>query len=363
MEWTDADLDRLALTLDPPADRAAELVYTTGWRQPLVTWLRAAHRDADPLPDGLPAEVREFFEITLPAWADPHLLRVGQGLFLRYPVPMLQTLLVRSLPEVYAGERIATILGYTQRLEAGVPRRFGETLQFFFDVASPEGFSPEGRGIRTTLRVRLLHAAIRHMVPEATPINQEDLAATLVTFSAFILEGMEAFGIDLSPEEEAGWMHLWAVTGVLLGLQLHFATRAEALAFFAHFRRRQQRRTAHGVALTAALLDFCDSLLPGTGLDGLNPTVFRFLSGDALADLLGVGPADATGALIGPYQLLVAALDEAQDHSAIARSLATRVGRAWVQGVIRARLPDGRATFALPDHLGEGLVAGGSGGP
>jgi hypothetical protein len=255
---------------------------------------------------------------------------------------------------VYAGERIATILGHTQRLEAGVPRRFGETLQFFFDVASPEGFSPEGRGIRTTLRVRLLHAAIRRMVPEENAINQEDLAATLVTFSAFILEGLEKFGVDLTPEEEAGWMHLWEVTGALLGLELRFATRSEALGFFAHFRRRQQRKTPHGVALTAALLAFCDSLLPGTGLDGLNPTVFRFLSGDSLANMLEVGPADATGALIAPYRLLVHTLDEAQDHSAIARSLATRVGSAWVQGVIRARLPDGRATFALPDRLGEG---------
>ena len=354
MSWTEQDLDALALRLDPPADRAAELVYTAGWRQPLVAWLRAAHRDADPLPDGLPDEVRAFFGIGLPDWADPHLLQVGQGLFLRYPVPMLQTLLVRSLPEVYAGERIAAVLGHTQRLEAGVPRRFGETLQFFFDVASPEGFSPLGRGIRTTLRVRLLHAAIRRMVPEKNAINQEDLAATLVTFSAFILQGMERFGIDLSPEEEAGWMHLWEVTGALLGLQVRFRDRAEALDFFAHFRRRQQRKTPHGVALTKALLAFCDSLLPGTGLDGLNPTVFRFLSGDTLADLLEVGAADATAVLIGPYRLLVSSLDEAQDHSALARSLATHVGRAWVQGVIRARLPDGRATFALPEHLGEG---------
>ncbi len=354
MIWTESDLDSLAQRLDPPADRAAERVYSTGWRQPLVTWLRAAHRDADPLPDGIPEEVYHFFGVGLPEWANPHLIEVGQGLFVRYPVPMLQTLLVRSLPEVYAGERIAAVLGHTQRLEAGVPRRFGETLQFFFDVASPAGFSPEGRGIRTTLRVRLLHAAIRRLVPEKNAINQEDLAATLVTFSAFILEGLEKFGVDLTVEEEAGWMHLWEVTGHLLGLQVRFVTRAEALEFFAHFRRRQQRKTPHGVALTAALLAFCDSLLPGTGLDGLNPTVFRFLSGDSLADMLEVGPADATGVLIGPYRLLVSALDEVQDHSSIARSLATRVGSAWVQSVIRARLPDGRATFALPERLGEG---------
>lgn len=111
----------------------------------------------------------------------------------------------------------------------------------------------------------------------------------------------------------------------------------------------------HGVALTKGLLDFCDTLLPGTGVDGLNESVFRFLSGDALADMLGVGAADWTRALIGPYRHLVAAVDRVQDHHALARDVSRELALSWVHGLLRQRLPNGQARFLLPQHLFDGV--------
>lgn len=355
MIWSDAELDTLRTRGDAPADRAvAALFADAGLREPLMQWLVARAHNADPLPDWLPADARALLETPLPPWADPARLAHGERLFLRYAVPLLQTLLVRSLPEVYAAAPIARVLVRSERLTDGVPRRVAETLQFVLDVAQPGGLAPTGRGVRTALRVRLMHAAVRRLHAREAPgvaINQEDLAATLVTFSAFLLDGLRAWGADVGPEEEAGWMHLWEVVGAVMGIETRFSDAASARAYFARYRARTHAATPEGRALTHALLAFADTLLPGEALDGLNATVLRFLSGDALADLLDVPPADWTVAFIEPYRALVGAVDLAEDASPLARRLAESFGARFVRGLVERRLPDGTALFELPVAL------------
>lgn len=353
MTWTDADLDTLRSRGDDPADLAvASILAHGGLREPLMDWLVARAHNDDPLPTWFPPEARALLETPLPTWADPVRLARGERLFLRYAVPLLQTLLVRSLPEVYAAAPIAKVLVRSQRLTDGVPRRVAETLQFVIDVTQPGGLSPSGRGIRTALRVRMMHAAVRGMLArEGVAINQEDLAATLVTFSAFLLDGMRTWGADIDADEEAGWMHLWEVIGAVMGVETRFEDAASARSFFALYRTRTHAATSEGRALTRALLEFADTLLPGEFLDGLNASVFRFLSGDALADLLDVPPSDWTVAFIEPYRALVAAVDMAEDTSPMVRRLAESFGTRFTRGLVERRLPDGQAVFELPVEL------------
>lgn len=83
-----------------------------------------------------------------------------------------------------------TVLTFSQRLGHDPYRRLGETGQFVLSVTTRGALGPRGQGIRKVQKVRLLHAAIRHLIrrspgwPEeelGPPICQEDLAGTLGT--------------------------------------------------------------------------------------------------------------------------------------------------------------------------------------
>jgi hypothetical protein len=136
-------------------------------------------------------------------------------------------------------------------------------------------------------KVRLMHAAIRHLIltpPPAvpdpapatfadtllaqrwpaergTPVSQEDLAAVLLTFSYVMLRGWKHLGIDLSREEAAAYLHCWNVVGHILGIRDELLARdvEEAAGLFEAIKRRRAADTPDGRALTTSLLDLCES--------------------------------------------------------------------------------------------------------
>jgi hypothetical protein len=92
-----------------------------------------------------------------------------------------------------------------------------ETGQFLIDVANVGGLDENGKGRRAIQRVRLMHAAVRHLIkarneltpgmwhPDwGTPINQEDLAGTRMSFSYVFSEPMGALRYTRSPRPHLG---------------------------------------------------------------------------------------------------------------------------------------------------------------
>jgi hypothetical protein len=64
----------------------------------------------------------------------------------------------------YAGYPGVKVLTFSRRLDHDAVRRVGETAQFVLAVMTPGSLHPGGRGIRKIQKIRLLHAAIRHLV-------------------------------------------------------------------------------------------------------------------------------------------------------------------------------------------------------
>jgi hypothetical protein len=90
---------------------------------------------------------------------------------------------------------------------------------------------PGGKGWKMALRVRCLHAKVRRSLLLQTntqkwdtehhgvPINQEDMAATLLAFSLNVIYGVEFIaGKSLSDQEKFDYMALWHYVGWLLGV-------------------------------------------------------------------------------------------------------------------------------------------------
>jgi hypothetical protein len=101
-------------------------------------------------------------------------------------------------------------------------------MQWAMDVISEGGLDPIGIGYRSTIRVRLIHAFVRRHVaamPDwrgdewGVPVNQTDMAATLV--GALIAPPAAALGMGIVPHptDLDGIAHLTRYVGWLIGVQ------------------------------------------------------------------------------------------------------------------------------------------------
>ena len=142
-----------------------------------------------------------------------------------------------SLPANYACARGAEPLVRTARLTRSPKRRYVETGQMIIDAMTPGALVPGHAGYRTVRHVRLMHAAVRHVLLHAdeidgareagiepwdhsfgVPINQEDLLGCLLSFSVVGIESLDRSGVRLSPDEREAYVHVWNLVGHQLGI-------------------------------------------------------------------------------------------------------------------------------------------------
>src|ERR1022692_2275462 len=227
--WNDAQLDAMRQTQDPVADPVVAALFAAG-KVDAVNSLMRTLVENDGLPPGaLPVSVTDYLAATggLPDWADPAKIAAGERVFWRYGPAMIAILHCYALPFCYAGRKGVQVLALTARLTGNPARRVIETAQMVVDVMRPGGLGAEGSGIRTAQKVRLMHAGVRCLIgqypgwkPEFDlPINQEDLAGTLLSFSYISLDGLQRLGYVLSNDEIEGYLHAWKVAGHILGIR------------------------------------------------------------------------------------------------------------------------------------------------
>ena len=179
-------------------------------------------------------------------------ITAGQDVFQELGPEILLILGCYSLPAAYAATRGARVLGQTGFLSEDTDRRLAETSQMVLDVMSTGGLTPTGRGVRAAEKVRLMHAAIRHLIVGRTdqpwdqaenglPINQEDLAATLMTFSYLVVDGLRKLGFSVTAGEAEDYLEAWKLVGRLMGVlpELIPANFAEAKTLTERIEQRQ----------------------------------------------------------------------------------------------------------------------------
>ncbi len=313
--WTDEYLDHYRTVGDSEADAAVLAVLDDrqlGARE-FVGWL--VSNDV-PIPPDLPEAVAHYFADTeWPAFADAERIAGGERVFTEWGPQICLTLFCASLPVGYSADRIVRVLHSTGALETTALRRVFETAQFLFDVMDEGGLGPTGKGIRAAQRVRLMHAGVRHLItakdaetrqhaealgtsanpiwPEGwgKPINQEDLAGTLLTFTVVVFDALEKLGVRLTPEERADYMHLWRVVGHFMGIVDEVLPVDEADArrlWKAEERRQLYRESEEGRHMTAALIGAFGELVPGRRFDFVGRGMVRYLSGKEACRAVGV---------------------------------------------------------------------------
>jgi ER-bound oxygenase mpaB/B'/Rubber oxygenase, catalytic domain len=335
----DAFLDQMRQTVDPPADAVAATLIAQNLHRTVGDLIKKRQMwDADGEPSRqLPEDIRTYMKAasTLPAWRDEPLVNEAEQFFLLYGLASSTLLACASLPQCYVMKYGTEVLTYTKFLQVQPTRRIRETAQMVMDVMVPGGLKPKGRGVRATMKVRVMHAIVRHMilndknaVPNPVdpalkarfglPINQEDMVYTLMTFSYVVIEGFRIMGYPMTDRQREGYIHCWNVVGYLMGIreELLPAGFDDAAALFDAIQRRQHGQSDAGQKLMAALLESVEDALPGDHHDPLVAALTRRLVGDATADTLGIPR---------PTLLQQARLDVVLDTWAVSARVATRL--------------------------------------
>jgi hypothetical protein len=335
--WNDALLDPMRLTMDPLADAAVESVFRSSDVEGVNALMRTLVGNNDLVPEELPGELRDFLyqASVLPSWADKARVHAGQLLFHRYGWIIVSILHCGSLPACYALAKGAEVLYRTQRLGKYPLRRVLETAQFVLDAMDPGSLDPAnatGRGIRTAQKVRLLHAAVRYHIQRhgwdasvyGQPINQEDLAVTLLTFSVLITDCLQKLGVTLTREEKDAYIHAWNVTGHFMGLREELIADGEEASdeLFKVIKRRHYRASDAGKWLTSSLVEYMEEVIPGKLFDNFPSMLIRFFLSDPVGDLLDVKTPNWTRYLTGPLRAVCRLSDALGDsNKEVAKSM------------------------------------------
>lgn len=165
----------------------------------------------------------------------PPSLSEGQAVFWRYSGPIFGALMHFSLAGGFSAPKLGAAMnetGYlTSEKREATYKRLLETTLMVLDCMSDMRVG-EGRGWRSCVRVRLLHAMVRRRIRigkgklniydtegMGIPINQADLLTVLGSFMIAPIWSMRRCHIHLSPAEAASYQAAWRHVGFYLGIE------------------------------------------------------------------------------------------------------------------------------------------------
>lgn len=233
-EPTDAEFRRFGELLtvgDAVMDELVDWIYQDReTRKPMFD--RALNEGIASVPEA-PSELRTFFEDmeSAPDWVDWDQILLGGQLMRSGGADGFSIARDVALMGGYLFSGFNQTLLRTGALEKGSNKRFAETSQWALDVIVPEGLRPGGAGYRSTLHVRFIHSMVRRHVmalPDwdyetyGLPINQTDMAATLVGALIAPVATGTGIGMVASPREYEAAAHLTRYVGRLMGVHDDF---------------------------------------------------------------------------------------------------------------------------------------------
>ena len=221
---------------DPLAEALAEL--ETGESMRLIQ--AAMEQEGDGALRNAPASMREFFKDaeTRPEWLDFAAFSPGVRMFHRNSRIILAAFVAGVLIEGFT-TNIAKSFFITGRGRDQGIRRLGQNNRHMMEIFPPGGLYREGDGWKLSIRIRIVHARMRHLLNQSeewdtgawgVPISGAHLGYAVSAFSARLLKHMKTLGAEYNAEEHDSFMAVWRYTGYLMGIPetilFHDATEA-----------------------------------------------------------------------------------------------------------------------------------------
>jgi hypothetical protein len=341
---------------DPLADAAIDALepFPRGEQDALVSRLLSTS------PGVLPPALSHLHQWLreAPWWFDEARANAGGEVLLRSGVLAGLVLGFKSLVLGYCSPAGNKPLIFSGRLTGDVNQRLAETARFVEAVSHPFGLRFGAPGFVAAVRVRLIHARVRDALTRSprwraaewgAPINQYDMAGTVLLFSSVLLEGLRQLGVNVTEAEEACTLHQWRFVGRLMGVdeELLSTSPAEARALWAHIEATQGLPDADSRRLTHALiLDGAERGAPPAAID-FAYALCRHLVGPRYADAMEL-PRTAWDLAPRALRTVIGPLDEVMRRTPGAKAQVRRFGAKYWRRTVELNFGNTEVPFELP---------------
>jgi hypothetical protein len=203
-------------------------------------------------------------------------------------------------------QRVVETLARTGGFNTKVARRrlFETTQHILQCTKSLESIQPGGAGHASSVRVRLLHAAVRQRIMKlaeqrpsyfnlaewGVPVNDLDQIGTVGTFcAALIWVSFPRQGIFLREQEKEDYVALWRYIGYILGTPTeHFASAAKAKAIMESLLHNEVNPSEMSKILANNVIHCLEGQPPTYVSPDMLVASARWLNGNDLGDALGL---------------------------------------------------------------------------
>ncbi len=211
---------------DPEADAVIEALAPFDQREVHRFINAGMERDSSVLA-GAPRQMRDFFDRieAAPEWFDPGSVYDGCRAFHRYSDLFIPAFFVVTLQN--AATLISKAFYMTGRVRtAHGLRRIRQNTRHFIEIMLPGALDRQGEGWKLSVRIRLIHAQVRHLLRDSgdwdeshygAPISAAHLALSSANFSATMLRQADRLGGRLNADERASFMQIWRYASWLIG--------------------------------------------------------------------------------------------------------------------------------------------------
>ncbi len=286
---------------DPEADPVVASLIDRGDVPRVNELLRTWKRNSQPLPAGLPADLRDFMDSArqLPSWTDQRKLakavefNTKRGLYLGVLYGLASGMMSTVIPHE------ARAVYYSQG-GADMKDRISKTAKLGYDVGALNAYQPDGEMIVTCVKTRLVHAAVRHLLPqspywtpvadEEIPISQRDIMVTWHSLPTTVMQKLQTWGVPIPAAESDGFLHSWQVAAHMLGVRDEYipASWAEANSQAAQVLTPVLAPTPEGVRLSDILLSLGTPIDAGILSKPILGAFTRYMLGDQIAGWLSI---------------------------------------------------------------------------
>ncbi len=290
------------LVWDDEADAVIAAIIERGEVAAVNTLLRGWTKNAQALPAGLPADLREFIEHArqLPAWASTDKLKAAvtfnkkRGTYLGVAYGFVSGMMSTVIPH----EARAV---YYSRGGADMKRRISRTAKFGYDIGSLGGFhTADGEMVVTAVKTRMAHAGVRHLLPQSPhwqgvadedkPISQRDILVTWHSLPTSVMRSMRKWGVRVPAAEADAFLHSWQVAAHMLGVKDEYipATWDAAYAQAPEILDPVLAPTPEGIELADILLNLIAETDGGVFSRPLLESLTRYFCGEQIASWLQI---------------------------------------------------------------------------
>ena len=299
---------------DPEADYIIERLAELDSEESRLLIRAGMNKDEDALRNA-PAYLRDFFRgmENPPDWVDPSGYIPGIRMSHRNSQLVLGAFVGGVLIEGFS-TNIGKSFYITGRLRDQGVRRLKQNNRHMVEIFMPGGLERDGDGWKLSVRIRLIHAQVRHLLNNSSeweteswgvPLSSAHMGLAISAFSARLLKHLKSLGSVFDDEERESFMQIWRYSGYLMGIPESILYRDEerALRIFEIGGMCEPPPSLESVAMANSLVNSAPLVIgiedpqERNNLSGYVYKVSRALIGDKLADELMYPKSSSFGVL------------------------------------------------------------------